>query len=94
MSIDSARAFIRVTGNDPALLYRMERLGIYDIPSLIKFGAAEGYSFDAEELAEAVHSTTHELDESELERVAGGLNPQPEPPGAPLAPLAGQKAHK
>jgi len=54
----------------------------------VELGREHGLDFSSEELTTAI-ATFHreqsgELGEADLERVAGGFNPQPEPPAMPI----------
>ena len=54
--------------------------------TIVSWAISRGYSIDREGLDEALKvlaaaiRNTDQLDDSELEAVAGGFNPQPEPP--------------
>jgi len=54
----------------------------------VALGKTHGLEFSGEELAAAIgayqRGQSGELDEAALEGVAGGFNPQPEPPGMPI----------
>ncbi|NWJ46629.1 MAG: Nif11-like leader peptide family natural product precursor [Chloroflexi bacterium] len=81
MSKINASTFIQKMNSDVTLQHKLEKLGNMDIESLVNFAAQQGYVFSAQDWKEAVESSYSELDESSLEQVAGGLNPQPLPPG-------------
>jgi hypothetical protein len=62
----------------------------------VELGKNHGLEFNRDEFTAAVgalqREQSGELDEAALEAVAGGFNPQPEPPGMPIGKsLLGQK---
>ena len=79
MSIETAGAFIKKLDTDSALQKKLERLGKVDAAAMAKFADGEGYKFSAGDLKQSLAAL--ELDEKSLEKVVGGFNPQPEPPG-------------
>jgi predicted ribosomally synthesized peptide with nif11-like leader len=80
MSKINAAAFIQKMNSDVTLQHKLEKLGNIDIESLVNFAAKQGYVFNAQDWRGAVEFSYGEMDESSLEQVAGGLNPQPLPP--------------
>ena len=83
MSKNDAVTFVQRVNEDTALQKKLEKTGKSGVEEMVKFAAGEGYRFSAEELVQAITptATEGELDESALEQVAGGFNPQPDPPG-------------
>jgi predicted ribosomally synthesized peptide with nif11-like leader len=80
MSKINAAAFIQKMNSDVTLQHKLEKLGNMDIESLVNFAAKQGYVFNHQNWRDAVESSYGELEESALEQVAGGINPQPLPP--------------
>ena len=83
MSVQSLAKFVQEVSTDRALERRCDAAlagGTDKQAALIAFAASEGYTFDREELA-AIVATRSSLSEGALDKVAGGFNPQPEPPG-------------
>jgi predicted ribosomally synthesized peptide with nif11-like leader len=63
---------------DPAL---QARLRGQDVASLVKIAAESGFVFTAEEYQATIVDQSAELSLEQLDNVAGGFNPQPDPPG-------------
>ncbi len=81
MSIETAEGFIKKLNTDTAMQQKLQRLGNVDSDAMVRFAAGEGFTFTASDLSQSLKAYAEELDESSLEHVAGGFNPQPEPPG-------------
>jgi hypothetical protein len=86
MSIDKATLSFLETLNQAAL--RCELQGALagaatPMDTVFDFARSKGFAVDRQglEAAHRVLTTPPELGDSELEKVAGGFNPQPEPPG-------------
>ena len=83
MSVESARAFLTRAASDAAF---EQRLGAAAEKSenkhsaMISFAAAEGFDFSIAELLATARQIQGELSEQSLDTVAGGFNPQPDPP--------------
>ena len=89
MSTESAVRFIEQVGNDVALEQELRRAVAdpEDHASIVSFAAGHGHSFTTAELGEVLDLCRRgrdELSQTDLESVAGGLGPQPEPPDMPL----------
>jgi predicted ribosomally synthesized peptide with nif11-like leader len=83
MSKEMATAFINKSEADSSLQKQLQALGEDDLNGLLRLASASGYPFSADDLKSVLMASTDtgdELDESQLDQVAGGLNPQPLPP--------------
>jgi predicted ribosomally synthesized peptide with nif11-like leader len=86
MSIDRTTLnFLETLNRDRAMQDRMASAldGADDaLQAAVAFANGEGFAVTAESLdaAKQALNESARLDESELEKVAGGFNPQPEPP--------------
>jgi predicted ribosomally synthesized peptide with nif11-like leader len=83
MSKESALAFIEKTLSDNTLQSRLAALGPNDVAGLVQIAASAGYSLSVEDLKGVFSGkgAGGELSDGALEQVAGGINPQPLPPG-------------
>jgi predicted ribosomally synthesized peptide with nif11-like leader len=79
MSKAALHAFMEKTLNDTDLQNRLAALGDDDVNGLLELASSAGYSLDINDFKSLV-DTSDELDESQLDLVAGGINPQPLPP--------------
>jgi predicted ribosomally synthesized peptide with nif11-like leader len=97
MSIDAARNFIRRIITDNVLQERIREYGEMHVTTFLKLAREHGYEFSAEEYIQAYldfesvtrPGTEQELDESELDVVAGGRQIisqfyTPAPPAPPI----------
>lgn len=83
MSKEMAAAFITKSEADNSLQKQLQSLGEDDLTGLLRLASASGYPFSADDLKSVLMASMDvgdELDESQLDQVAGGLNPQPLPP--------------
>ena len=82
MSKETALAFIQKTSTDPGLQRNVAELGTEDVSGLLAVASKAGYVLTAEDLRSAFDGSgiPRELHEDDLQKVAGGLNPQPLPP--------------
>ena len=81
MSKETALAFIQKTASDPELQRNVAGLGTEDVSGLLAVASKAGYVLTAEDLRSAfAGSGIRELNGDDLQKVAGGLNPQPLPP--------------
>src|SRR2546430_2562050 len=86
MSKQNVLAFdLRIRG-DKDLQSRVKALPANDAEGLVKLGAEAGFNFSANELLEVIGNSrkSEELSNAELDKVAGGFNPQPDPPAFQL----------
>src|SRR5579859_3848324 len=79
MSPQNVLAFINKVNDDPALQARIGSLPD-GVKSLVKFAAASGFVFTAEEWNAAIAASSQTLSENELNQVAGGLVPAVQSP--------------
>jgi len=82
MSREAAVAFLATVAADANLRNELDACleGATDeVGAFIELAAQKGHSFAPADLAEALRPEGY-VDEEELDRVAGGLNPQPDPP--------------
>jgi predicted ribosomally synthesized peptide with nif11-like leader len=82
MSRDTAASFLVSLAGDPKLKAELDaQLDSAPDPvgSFVQFAGRKGQTFTPQDLGAAL-SMKNELGDKELERVAGGLNPQPLPP--------------
>jgi predicted ribosomally synthesized peptide with nif11-like leader len=79
MSKEVLHAFIEKTLNDSDLQNRMASLGGNDVNGLLELASSAGYSLDINDFKSLLNNSD-ELNESQLDLVAGGINPQPLPP--------------
>ncbi len=83
MSKEIAKAFINRLETDKLFQQKVAGMGEVDLSNLISFARLEGYAFseaDWELAYQGIAANQQELNDAELETVAGGLNPQPLPP--------------
>ncbi len=86
MSKQNVLAFdLRIRG-DKDLQSRVKALPANDAEGLVELGAEAGFNFSTSELLEVIGNSrkSEELSDNELEQVAGGFNPQPDPPAFQL----------
>ena len=86
MSKQNVLAFdLRIRG-DKDLQSRVKALPANDAEGLVKLGAEAGFNFSTSELLEVIGNSRNsdELSNAELDKVAGGFNPQPDPPAFQL----------
>lgn len=90
MSKQIAVAFINKVNGDPALLQQVKALG-GNMPGLVSFAAKSGFSFSAQDwtqvMADLERVSSGELDEHDLDKVAGGSS-YSESPTAVELPVA------
>ena len=87
MTKSSADAFLERLEADPVLRSKwQDKLQEALQSAMVVAAAGDGFHFTPEELGRALAEREQALSESELAQVAGGLNPQPEPP-APVMDL-------
>ena len=82
--MDSLQAVAQKLAQDPTVWARVQaELAKADDPKvrLIELAREQGMNLDAGAVDKAVLAAGSELDENQLESVAGGFNPQPDPPG-------------
>ena len=82
--METLQAVAQKLSKDPVLWARVQSdLARAKDPKarLIELAREQGITLDASSVDQAVAAATRELDEKELESVAGGFNPQPDPPG-------------
>ena len=82
--MDTLDAVAQKLSKDPAVWARVQtELAQAKDPKarLIELAREQGMSVDASALDRAVLAAGGELNENQLESVAGGFNPQPDPPG-------------
>jgi predicted ribosomally synthesized peptide with nif11-like leader len=77
MSVENAKTFLNKLDHDSNLLQSVAQMSLVDV---IGHANDNGYDFTLEALSEALDEQYGEMDEAELNSVAGGFNPQPEPP--------------
>jgi hypothetical protein len=83
--MDTLDAVAQKLSRDPAVWARVQtELAQARDPKarLIELAREQGMTVDASALDQAVAAAGGELNENQLESVAGGFNPQPDPPGA------------
>jgi hypothetical protein len=81
--MDIIQAIAQKLSRDPAAWSRVQsELAQAKDPRarLIELAKEHGMTVEAKALDQAVLAASRELNESELESVAGGFNPQPDPP--------------
>jgi predicted ribosomally synthesized peptide with nif11-like leader len=71
-------SFLNKATADPAL---QARLRGQDVASLVKIAAESGFVFTAEEYQATMTEQPAKLSTKQLDDIAGGFNPQPDPPG-------------
>jgi hypothetical protein len=82
--MDPLQAVAQKLSQDPATWSRVQsELAQAKDPKarLIELAREQGMTIDASAVDRAVAAARGELNENELEAVAGGFNPQPDPPG-------------
>ncbi len=82
--MDSLQAVAQKLSKDPAVWSRVQsELAQAKDPKarLIELAREQGMTLDVDSVDKAVAAASRELNENELESVAGGFNPQPDPPG-------------
>lgn len=81
MSKQAVTAFLEQATKDDALRHDA---WIAQVTALVQVAAKHGHPFTTQEYADVVthldRQGSEELDDSQLAEVAGGFNPQPEPP--------------
>jgi predicted ribosomally synthesized peptide with nif11-like leader len=82
MSKESAIAFIEKTSTDNDLQSCIAALSPNDVSGLMNIAEKAGFTVSVEDLKEIYegHQADDSISDTDLEQVAGGLNPQPLPP--------------
>ncbi len=81
MSTASAAAFLEALDRNEGLRREWQSaMGAAVQDAMLRFAARHGHTLTQEDLSAALEEREHALSDADLERVAGGLNPQPEPP--------------
>jgi hypothetical protein len=88
--MDTLDAVAQKLSRDPAVWARVQtELAQAKDPKarLIELASEQGMTIDTSTLDRAVAAAGGELNENQLESVAGGFNPQPDPPGSLFAKI-------
>jgi len=72
MTIDNARAFLKKVAGDPDLRAQVEALAS-DGAAAVGLGAAQGFTFTADDFVAAYDEAFGDLTDDELSDAAGGL---------------------
>ena len=86
MSQEAAAAFLATLAANANLRSELDaqiHSAADKVDAFVAFAARKGHQFAPADLAAALAAQA-EMSEEQLDRIAGGFNPQPDPPGAQL----------
>ena len=95
MSREAAAAFLATLAANANLRAELDAHihGAADkVDAFVAFAVRKGHQFAAADLAAALAAQA-EMSEEQLDRIAGGFNPQPDPPGSQIDEVASNYAN-